>query len=209
MSFGRPLGQCCRYCRQHCTGLALRTPGSPLRCLRQAKGPGVPIAVYDLRARRGPRSNVGRAQLHARTRAHEVAEQRLPRHTRSPAAPQSCARCAWPRHTEPSERAGLPRSASPVQCCRQDRQHWPSGRAEGQPGSGALGARSPLGPLRTRELAHPGPRSAFRRRFRIQSRQRPSDFRHLRLQLRIGILPQVDEFGVIRRGLLPIAARFI
>ena len=77
MSFGRPLGQCCRYCRQHCTGLALRTPGSPLRCLRQAKGPGVPIAVYDLRARRGPRSNVGRAQLHARTRAHEVAEQRL------------------------------------------------------------------------------------------------------------------------------------
>jgi len=37
VSFGRPLGQCCRYCRQHCTGLALRTPGSPLRCLRARK----------------------------------------------------------------------------------------------------------------------------------------------------------------------------
>ena len=33
MSFGRPLGQCCRNSRQHCTGLALWTPGSPLRCL--------------------------------------------------------------------------------------------------------------------------------------------------------------------------------
>src|SRR4029079_12448622 len=85
-SFGRPLGQCCRYCRQHCTGLALRTPGSPLRCLRARKAvPRHAVSFHQSRAQRVP-SCVAEALIRA--------------------LPSSS------RRTAPSERAGSPRSAS-------------------------------------------------------------------------------------------------
>ena len=74
MSFGRPLGQCCRYCRQHCTGLALRTPGSPLRCLRARK----PMDLYRVTPCRSSSS----------LRAHSARAE--PRHAeRGPYTPQA------------------------------------------------------------------------------------------------------------------------
>ena len=60
MSFGRPLGQCCRNCRQHCTGLALRTPGSasalpPRTTNFIASRRAVPAVACARAARAGPR----------------------------------------------------------------------------------------------------------------------------------------------------------
>ena len=68
MSFGRPLGQCCQNCRQHCTGLALRTPGSPLRCLhavrtRTASRRAVPAVACARAARADSRRRAVRATL--------------------------------------------------------------------------------------------------------------------------------------------------
>ena len=91
MSFGRPLGQCCRYCRQHCTGLALRTPGSPLRCLR-ARKPVDPYRVTPCRSssrlrarsarRAAPHRRIGRrarrAAPHGAERAGRAAAEREP-----------------------------------------------------------------------------------------------------------------------------------
>ena len=83
VSFGRPLGQCCRYCRQHCTGLALRTPdrlsAASVKHGRLVQDLERLISVYELRARRATQSTIGHAQLHACARTHEVAKQRLER----------------------------------------------------------------------------------------------------------------------------------
>ena len=76
MSFGRPLGQCCRYCRQHCTGLALRTPGPPLRCLRVRKKIGtasrrvVPAVVCARTARAPSPATRSAGRIHRRPRQH-------------------------------------------------------------------------------------------------------------------------------------------
>src|SRR5690242_19389071 len=46
-------------------------------------------------------------------------------------------------------------------------------------------------------------------RFDIQSRERSPNLRHLGLQLRIRVLPQLDELRVVRHRLLSIAPRLV
>jgi len=117
--------------------------GPPLRCLR-ARCPIPRNAVLFLlspsaRANnlRGPRQCAELRAAHTGADASRVsapASRARPRRAHKPTA-------QWAGHTEPSERERAAQSASPVQCCRQYRQHWPSGRAEGQPGPRALGAQ--------------------------------------------------------------------
>ena len=128
----RPLGQCCRYCRQHCAGLALQDTGPPLRCLRETARRSVPQNAVSfqqspVRVKRVPSDWVPRTDAAARG---AVLLRSLAR-----------ARGRAPRRRAARSRAA--RSASPVQCCRQFRQHWPSGRAERQSGPRRVRARSP------------------------------------------------------------------
>jgi hypothetical protein len=95
MSFGRPLGQCCRNSRQHCTGLALRTPGSPLRCLHVRE----PVPRHAVSFQQSPARAHARAER-APSHAHAVAARALD------AAPHRKHRARLtPRHTAPSERS--------------------------------------------------------------------------------------------------------
>jgi hypothetical protein len=151
---------------------------------RLAKGSRGLGAVDEFRVRRATQSTIGHAQL----RPPGVSRARPPwvraRHQcvrymplAGPRHRSHAPRRAWPRRTEPSERTGLPRSASPVQCCRPHRQHWPSGRAEGQPGSRARGARNPLArgaraARGGRVLKAPGYRPLVRRSFSRRYRPR-------------------------------------
>ena len=108
----RPLGQCCRCSRQHCTGLALR--GSPARSLGAVwRGRTAHVAKSRVAARRA-----ARAQATAGTARRDAVK--------------------FVAHGGSAEALPGVRRASPVQCCRQYRQHWPSGRPKdtGTPRSG-------------------------------------------------------------------------
>ena len=83
VSFGRPLGQCCRYCRQHCTGLALRTPDrlcaasvKPAPHARSLEGLFSPSSSWACDAPRNPPSATRSSTLPApRERGHQCALQ--------------------------------------------------------------------------------------------------------------------------------------
>ena len=118
----RPLGQCCRNCRQHCTGLALR--GSPASLAR-------------------------RRVARPKRRAHGASAWREPtRAARAQATAGTARRDAVRVHTAWRQRRGEPgvHRASPVQCCRQFRQHWPSGRPKDIGPSRSVSAGSVFGP---------------------------------------------------------------